>query len=74
MIKNERENEDLFNLSSSFAQYVNIKVDLKSLGVLDQALSNQHHNNSLNDAEYLNRERCIAESRLVKTKIIYKID
>ena len=71
-MKNEKENEDLFNLSSSINQYIWINVDLQSLGVLDHNLAGIR-NNSISDKEFLHKERCVAESRLIKTKIIYKL-
>lgn len=38
LIKNERENEDLQNLSKALGQYIHVSVDMKSLGVLDHNL------------------------------------
>lgn len=73
LIKNERENEDLQNLSKALGQYIHVSVDMKSLGVLDHNLQ-QVTNTSISDADYLHKSRCQAESRLIKTKILYKID
>lgn len=73
LVKLEKENEDLMALTSSLKSIVSINVDLKSLGVLDQSMS-QGTNNSITDAEFLMKERCLAESRLIKSKILYKID
>lgn len=35
LMKNERENEDLINVGSPLATYVNVHVDISSLGVLE---------------------------------------
>jgi hypothetical protein len=43
LLKNERENEDNFNLSSALPNYVKINVDLKSLGVLDNSLTSERN-------------------------------
>ena len=53
LLKNFKENEDLQNLSSALENYVQVNVDLKSLGVLDHSLTNTTRNTSLTDAELL---------------------
>lgn len=73
LIKNERENEDLQNLSKALGQYVHVTVDIPSLGVLDRSLS-QVTNTSISDQDYLHQARCEAESTLIKSKILYKLD
>ena len=45
---------------------------MKSLGVLDRHTETKQ-NSSITDEQFLVRERCMAESRLIKTKIAYKI-
>lgn len=70
-MKNEKENEDLFNLSSPLGNYVNINIDIQSLGVLENKTQTR---SGLTDSQFLLRERCIAESRMIKSKIIYKMD
>lgn len=71
LMKNEKENEDLFNLSSPLGNYVNINIDIESLGVLEKTSQTR---SGLTDAQFLLRERCVAESRIIKSKIIYKMD
>lgn len=73
LIKNERENEDLQNLSKALGQYVHVTVDIPSLGVLDRSLS-QVTNTSVSNEDYLHQARCEAESTLIKSKILYKLD
>jgi len=41
-MKNEIENEDMFNLSKGLDNFVEITVDLKSLGVLDATTSEKY--------------------------------
>lgn len=53
LLKNFKENEDLQNLSSALENYVQVNVDLKSLGVLDHSLTNTTRNTSLTDEELL---------------------
>lgn len=65
LLKEERENEDCWSLSSSIKQYITINVDVKSLGVLDKP-TEIHKNESVSDSDFLERERCLAESRLIK--------
>ena len=72
LIKIERENEDNFSLSKGLDNYVKVNVDLKSLGVLD-APDSVRIDSSVSDDDFLNRQRCLAESTLIKTKIIYKL-
>lgn len=54
-------------------QYTTITVDYKSLGALSQNMKTGNAS-SLNNADFLLRERCLAESRLIKARLIYKID
>ena len=68
----ERENEDNFSLSKGLDNFVKVHVDIKSLGVLD-APDTVRADISLSDDEFLNKQRCIAESTLIKTKVIYKV-
>jgi len=51
--------------------HTQINIDLKSLGVLDSP--QRKGGESISDAEFLTRERCLAESRLIKSKIMYKL-
>lgn len=50
---------------------MNINIDIESLGVLEKT---EQTRSGLTDAQFLMRERCIAESRIIKSKIIYKMD
>lgn len=47
-------------------------MDIKSLGVLEAADS-ERLEESLTDEAFLNRQRCIAESTLIKSKLIFKL-
>jgi hypothetical protein len=71
-MKHEKENEDELNLSRALKSHVKVHVDVQSLGVLDQRTSVKQ-NKSISDEDFLARERCLAESRLIKTKIAYKL-
>jgi hypothetical protein len=72
LIKIERENEDNFSLSKGLDNYVKVTVDVKSLGVLNTPTSEKKEE-SLSDEEYLNKQRCVAESTLIKSKLIFKL-
>jgi hypothetical protein len=72
LIKIDRENEDNFSLSKGLDNYMKVTVDVKSLGVLDAPKSEQQEV-SLSDEEYLNKQRCVAESTLIKSKLIFKL-
>lgn len=72
MLKREREDDDFVGLSSSIYKYLSVDIDIKSLGVLDQ-MTSYKQNSSISDADYLHNDRCLAESRLIKTKIMYKL-
>lgn len=52
LMKNERENEDLFNVGSPLANYVNVHVDIDSLGLLEKR---EQSSSGLTDAEFLMR-------------------
>ena len=71
LLANEDGNDDNFNLSKALDNYTQVNIDLKSLGVLDSQA--RKGGESISDADFLNRERCLAESRLIKSKIIYKL-
>ena len=72
LLKREAEDNDFVGLSSAINKYLNVQVDIKSLGVLDQ-VTHVKQNKSVSDAQYLHKDRCLAESRLIKTKIMYKL-
>lgn len=72
MIKIDRENEDNFSLSKGLDNYVKVTVDVKSLGVLDTP-SAERQEESLSDEQFLNKQRCVAESTLIKSKLIFKL-
>lgn len=73
LMKIEKEDEDMIQMNTNMKQYTTITVDYKSLGALTQNMKTGN-SSSLNNDEYLLRERCLAESRLIKAKLIYKID
>ena len=70
--KQEKENEDVINLSQALKSHIKVNIDVQSLGVLDQRTSVKQ-NSSISDEAFLAHERCLAESRLIKTKIAYKL-
>lgn len=70
--KQEKENEDVINLSQALKSTVKVNIDVQSLGVLDQRTSVKQ-NESISDEAFLAHERCLAESRLIKTKLAYKL-
>lgn len=73
LLKQEKENEDIIQLSQSLKTFLKIDTDLKPLGVLDQSYSDKIRD-GFNDEQFLHRERCVAESRLIKTRILYKLN
>ena len=72
MIKIDRENEDNFSLSKGLDNYVKVTVDVKSLGVLDTPTV-ARQDEFLSDEEFLNKQRCVAESTLIKSMLIFKL-
>ncbi len=42
LMKTENDNEDMFNLSKGLDNFVQVKLDLKSLGVLDAKTSEKY--------------------------------
>lgn len=77
LVSAQQGNDDNFNLSAAHDSYAQINIDLKSLGVLDLAPTKELNpwdiSASNSDEEFLARERCRAEARLIKAKIIYKV-
>jgi hypothetical protein len=71
----ELKNTDLLDLSSSMPSRVNVTYDLKSLikSEFIYDLDPDLQNNGITADEFLEIHRRRAESKLIKTKIIYKL-
>lgn len=69
-------NEDLTNLSSSLKQNVSVQYDMKSLVKSEFVYDMEPEliDMELSDEEYLRIARRRAETKLIKSKIIYKIN
>jgi hypothetical protein len=68
----DRENEDNFSLSKGLDNYVQVNIDIKSLGVL-AAPESERQEASLSDEAFLEKQRCVAESTLIKSKVMFKL-
>lgn len=76
MLLDERiKNEDLTNLSSSLKQSISISYDMKSLVKSENVFDMEPEliDSEISDSDYLRQARRRAESKLIKTKIIYKM-
>lgn len=69
-------NEDLINLSSSLKQSINVNYDMKSLVKSEFVYDVEPElvDNELSDHEYMQIARRRAEAKLIKMKIIYKMN
>ena len=69
-------NEDLTDLSSSLKQNVSVQYDMKSLVKSEFVYDMEPEliDMELSDEEYLRIARRRAETKLIKSKIIYKIN
>jgi hypothetical protein len=72
LVNYRRGNEDFFNLSKSLDNYLDVSVDVKALGVLSDHVKIDPIKGSLSDAEFLAKEKVLAETALIKSSIIYK--
>ena len=72
----ELQNDDLLNVSSPLKTSVKINYDMKSLIKSEFVFDKDPDliNAGLSDEEYLSLSRRRAESKLIKTKIIYKMN
>jgi hypothetical protein len=69
------ENEDYFSLGHSIPKHTKIDVDVKSL--LKTEFLNEKDplldDKSVSDQEFLHKHRLLAESKLIKSKILFKL-
>ena len=72
LVNYKRGNEDFFNLSKALDNHLEVKVDLQSLGFLNDKSMSDPIYNGISDLDYLQKQRVIAESSLIKSTIIYK--
>lgn len=72
----EMKNEDLLNISSPLRTSIKINYDMKSLVKSEFVydMDPELVDKDLTDEEYLNITRRRAESKLIKMKIIYKLN
>ena len=70
----ERSKEDHFNLSKALDNSLKVSIDLDSIKALkDKSLANTI-DSDLTDAQFLDLERRRAETLLIKSRIIYKVN
>lgn len=76
LLEYEMKNEDLYNLSTALPTSVNIQYDVKSLikSEFVYEMEPELMDKGLTDEEYLMISRRRAESKLIKMKIIYKMN
>ena len=76
LLQNRLENEDTLGLSASLESEVKINYNLKSLMKSEfvNDIDPDVIDPSLNDREYLILARKRAETKLIKSKILYKMD
>lgn len=74
MLENWVENEDIVSLSHQLKSEVKIEYNLKSLMKSDQVhdVDPDLFNTEVSDPVFLETQRRRAETKLIKTKIIYK--
>lgn len=72
LVNYKRGNEDFFNLSKALDNHLEVKIDLQSLGFLNDKSMSDPIYNGISDFDYLKKQRVIAESALIKSTIIYK--
>lgn len=72
LMRNERENEDNFNLSKALDSYVKVDYDLSTLGINKDKSMALLKDSTISDGAFIKRERCRAETRLIKASIIFK--
>jgi hypothetical protein len=75
LLLEENQNEDLTNLSSSLKNNIKVNYDLKTLVKSEFVYDVEPDlvDSSLTSEEYLALHRRRAESKLIKSKIIYKL-
>lgn len=75
LLENEMENEDLLSISHTHRATVKISYDLKSLIKSDNIYDVEPElvDGSITDEQYLDIQRRRAETKLIKSKILYKL-
>jgi hypothetical protein len=75
LLENEIENEDLLSLSHTLRANVKISYDLKTLLKSDNIYDVEPElvDPSITDAMYLEGQRRRAETKIIKSKILYKL-
>jgi|TARA_B110001450_G_C17203662_1_gene312487 hypothetical protein len=76
LLQNQRENEDILSLSHQFASEVKVDYDLKTL-MRSETISEidpEVDAAEVSDEMFLFNQRKRAETKLIKSKIIYKQD
>ena len=76
LLQNHMENEDITSMSHQMESEVKIDYDLKSLMKSEFVydIDPEVVDPEISDAWYLRQQRRRAETKLIKTKIIYKMD
>lgn len=59
-------------MSKSLDNYLDVSVDVKDLGVLPDRAKLDPVVDSMSDSAYLDKQRVLAETSLIKSTIIYK--
>lgn len=75
LIENEFENEDVNSLSHALRTNVKVNYDVKSLMTSESIydVDPDLENLGLSDSEFLEKQRVRAETKFIKTKIIFKL-
>lgn len=76
LLQNQRENEDILSLSHQFSSEVEVNYDLKTL-MRSETISDidpEVEAAEITDEMFLFNQRKRAETKLIKSKIIYKQD
>ena len=76
LLENQESNEDTFNLSSHLESEINIEYNLQSLMKSDQVydVDPELIDPDMSDTAFLQKQRLRAETKLIKSRIIYKLD
>ena len=72
LVNYKRGNEDFFNLSKALDNYLEVSVDIESLGMTEARPEGDPIHDGLSDALFLRKQRALAETALIKSTIIFK--
>jgi hypothetical protein len=73
LLAKNRENEDSISLSHALTSRVKINANLKSLMQTQSQGNFELLQEGISDEDFLNYKRRVAETTLIKSKIVYKL-